>query len=76
MGSKLQMQPGRLTLGEIETELYLLGLEEDIILEIGELFRNYELYSYRNEPGDSSEFDHFILSRISRVASELERRTS
>jgi len=76
MGTKLKLRPGRLTFGEIQTELTLRGVEEDLILEIGELFRRYELYRYRQQSGDTPEFDPSILSRIAQVASEMERRLS
>jgi hypothetical protein len=76
MGAKLKLRPGRLTLGEIQTELFLRGVEEDLILEIGELFRRYELHWYRQQSEDPPGFDPSILSRIARVASEMERRLS
>jgi hypothetical protein len=76
LGMKLGLRPGRLTLGEMEKELFLRGLEEDLILEIGELFRHYELYRYRHRSDSIPESDPSILSRIARVASELERRLS
>jgi hypothetical protein len=74
MGSKLELRPGSLTLGEMQAELYLRGVGEDIILEIGELFQSYEQHSYREKSGGPSGPDPSILSRITRVAAELERR--
>jgi hypothetical protein len=76
VGSKLKLRPGRLTPGEMESELSLQGLDEDIIMEILELFRNYELYNYKKQTGDSSGSDPAIITRINRLASELERRIS
>ena len=66
----------KITLDEIKTELSRRGLEEDIIHEIEKLFSSHELYSYRKRSGGSGEFEPSILSRIARVASELERRFS
>jgi len=76
MGTKLKLRPGCFTLGEIQTELTLRGVEEGLILEIGELFRRYELHRYRQQSGGKPEFDPSILSRIAQVASDMERRLS
>jgi hypothetical protein len=74
IGTKLGLRPGSLTLNEIENELFLRELEEDLILEIGELFRHYERYLYRQRSDGPSAFDPDVFSRIVRVSSELERK--
>jgi hypothetical protein len=74
ISEKLQLRPGHLTQDELEAELSAHGLEEEFIREIGELLRYHDLYRYRKQSDSTTGLDSSILSRITRVASELEGR--
>ena len=76
ISEKLQLRPGHLTRDELEAELAVHGLEEEFIREIGELLRYHDLYRYRKQSDSTYEVDSSMLSRITRIVLELERRLS